>query len=326
MKKAFLLIPLLLHPSNLILGKSDPAAQEMLTVAGKQANVFDEGVAPFQMDVDFVAQIEIPVQGHMTLKWGSKDRWWRKIVLGNFEEIDVRSGDRLYISRNGGFTPLRVGELLGLIHFADSYKDFHVKSQKQRSENGIQMSCLQVEGENVPGKSNEVCLNSSSREILLDKWNEPPDEHRLERFSEYFNFLEQRYPRKLDLLVDGIKAISAHVDGIASVTLEDISLIAPKGSIERRQCADMKRAVPIKTPDPMYPKSASQNRMMGDTTVSMTVLVDGSVTDIQLIGSAARSMDEATLTTLKGWKFKAAMCGTEPVVSDVEVVVSFRLD
>ena len=65
---------------------------------------------------------------------------------------------------------------------------------------------------------------------------------------------------------------------------------------------------------------------MGDTTVSMTVLSDGSVADIQLLGRATHSMDQATLQTLKTWKFKPAMCGTEPVVSDIEVVVSFRLE
>jgi protein TonB len=88
----------------------------------------------------------------------------------------------------------------------------------------------------------------------------------------------------------------------------------------------MRHPIPVKTPDPAYPKSASQNRLMGDTTVAMTVLANGSVTDVRLVGSAARSMDDATLQTLKGWKFKPAMCGTEPVVSDIEVVVSFRLD
>jgi TonB family protein len=64
---------------------------------------------------------------------------------------------------------------------------------------------------------------------------------------------------------------------------------------------------------------------MGDTTVAMTVLTDGSVTDIRLIGTATRLMDDAALQTLKGWKFKPAMCGSEPVVSDIEVVFSFRL-
>jgi periplasmic protein TonB len=87
----------------------------------------------------------------------------------------------------------------------------------------------------------------------------------------------------------------------------------------------MKHAVPLKTPEPAYPKSASQNGMVGDTVVSMTVLTDGSVDDIQLMGKSAHSMDESTLQTLKSWKFKPAMCGAEPVVSDMEVVVSFRI-
>jgi len=88
----------------------------------------------------------------------------------------------------------------------------------------------------------------------------------------------------------------------------------------------MKRASPVSTPDPMYPKSASENRMGGDTIVAMTVLTDGSVTDIQLVGSAARSLDEASLNTLRKWRFKPAMCGAEPVVSDIQVVVSFRME
>ena len=64
---------------------------------------------------------------------------------------------------------------------------------------------------------------------------------------------------------------------------------------------------------------------MGDTIVAMTILTDGSVSGIQLVGSAARSMDDATLQTLRSWKFKPAMCGADPVVSDIEVVVSVRL-
>lgn len=87
----------------------------------------------------------------------------------------------------------------------------------------------------------------------------------------------------------------------------------------------MKPPVPVKQPDPLYPKSAIQNRVMGDTTVSMTVFVDGSVGEIQLLGSSTHSLDDATLQTLKGWKFKPAMCGAEPVVSDIQVVVNFRL-
>ena len=175
------------------------------------------------------------------------------------------------------------------------------------------------------GGSHELCVNSASHDILSDEWKEQPDERRRQQYSDYFDFRGHRYPRKLELLVNGIRVVTANVNSLTTAPLDEALLVAPKGATERRQCADMKHARPLKTPDPMYPKPASQDRLMGDTAVSLTVLADGSVGDIQLIGRAVHSMDDATLQTLKGWKFKPAMCGDEPVVSDLEVVVSFRL-
>ena len=116
------------------------------------------------------------------------------------------------------------------------------------------------------------------------------------------------------------------MDELTTAALDDRLLVPPQGAIERRQCAGMKHAIPLSTPEPMYPKSASKNRLGGDTIVGMTVLTDGSVADINLVGSSARSFDEATLNTLRKWKFKPAMCGAEPVISDIQVVVSFRIN
>lgn len=144
-------------------------------------------------------------------------------------------------------------------------------------------------------------------------------------YLDYFDFAGHHYPRKLRLLVNGSTVITANIQNVATTSFDDGLLLPPKGAIERRQCSDMKHAVTVKTPEPVYPRSASENRLMGDTAVAMTVMTDGSVTDIRLIGTSTHSMDDATLQTLKGWKFKPAMCGTEPVISDIEVVVSFRL-
>lgn len=169
-------------------------------------------------------------------------------------------------------------------------------------------------------------MNPASREILSDEWKTRPDGNGRLEYFDYLEFRGHRYPRKTELFEDGIKAISIQVTTLSTAALDQALLVPPQGAIERRQCAEMKHAVAVKTPDPLYPKSASQNRLIGDTTVSMTVLADGSVGEIQLIGSSTHSMDDATLQTLKGWKFKPAMCGAEPVVSDIEVVVSFRLE
>jgi len=325
MKNLFLTTAVLLCACHLLVGSTNPAAQQLLIAAKQQASLFHDDDSPLQLDVDFVAQMTAPAQGHLTLKWGAKDRWWRKIVMGDFEQIEIRNGDRLYTSRNIAFEPVRIGELVSLLQFAEGSEGLLVKKERRRVENGVELTCLQVEGEKIRGK-HEVCVNSASHEILSEEWQEPPDQRRREEYSDYFDFVGHRYPRKLQLIVNGSKVITANVSNLAAAGFDQSLLVAPKGAIERRKCKDMKHATPVKTPDPMYPRSASQNKLMGDTTVAMTVLTDGSVTDIQLVGSAGRSMDDATLQTLKTWRFKPAMCGTEPVVSDIEVVVSFRLE
>lgn len=309
----------------LLLASTDAAAQQSLVAAKQQASIFHDQAKPLQLDADFLLQISVPLQGHLTLKWEAKDRWWRRIVMGEFEQTDIRNGDRLYTSRNMSFTPVRIGELISLLDFAEGSEGLLAKKQRKRVENGVEMSCLQVERQNVRGKAHQVCINPVSHEIVSDEWQEPPDERRREQYADYFDFEGHHYPRKLELLVNGSRVVSANVVTLTAAAFDEKLLVAPKGAIERRRCADMKHPVPVRTPDPIYPRSASQNQLMGDTTVAMTVLTDGSVTDIQLVGSAARSIDDATLQTLKSWKFKPAMCGSEPVVSDINVVVSFRL-
>ncbi len=325
MKKLILATTFLLCACQLLAVSADPAAQQLFAAAKQQASLFHKETGPFQLDVDFVAQVQTPLQGHLTLKWESSDRWWQKATMADFVEIKLRNGEMVYTSHNAGFTPIRLQELINLLHFAEYGDRMVARKQKQRVEDGVEVTCLRAENEAGRSTPHEVCVNSASREILRDEWKNASDDQRMERYAEYFDFQGHRYPRKLELLVNGSKVITANVTNLTSTPLDQALLAAPKGAIERRLCKGMTRAVPIKTPEPMYPKSASENRLMGDTIVSMTVLTDGSVNNIQLLGTSTHSMDDATLQTIKTWKFKPAMCGAEPVVSDVEVVVSFSL-
>jgi TonB family protein len=326
MKKLIQTTALLICSFPLVLGATDHAGQQLLITAKQQASLFHNQDSPFQLDVDFVLQMNVPTQGHLTLKWAAKDRWWRRIDMHGFEQIEIRKGDRLYTSRNIDFTPIRIGELVSLLQFAEGFESLVVKKEKQRVENGgVEITCLQVGEENVKSKPHEVCVNPTSHEILRDEWQEQPDQRRKEDYSDYFDFAGHHYPRKLQLLVNGSVVITANIQNLAVTSFDDGLLLPPKGAVERRQCSGMNHPVPVKTPDPVYPRSSSENRLMGDTTVAMTILTDGSVTNIRLIGTSTRAMDDATLQTLKGWRFKPAMCGSEPVVSDVTVVVSFRL-
>jgi hypothetical protein len=163
MNKLVLATALFLSSVSPLIGATDPAAQQLLISAKQQASLFHDQASPFQIDVDFVVQMKVSTQGHLTLKWQAKDRWWRKIVMDRFEQIDIRSDDRLYTSRNIAFTPIRIRELVSLLQFTEDSAGLRVRKQKQGVENGIEISCLKVEQENLKAKPHE------SASILLPR-------------------------------------------------------------------------------------------------------------------------------------------------------------
>jgi TonB family protein len=245
-----------------------------------------------------------------------------EITVGPYQEVDLKNGERLFTSRNAPFTPVRIQQLVQMLSVA---QDSERPEKNLKQKKGVAIMCMQLREPAKGSDPHELCFNPASNEILSDEWKTTPDAKSRSEYSGYFEFRGHRYPSEMEHFENGIKAVAARVVSLSTVSFDETLLVPPQGAMERRQCRGIQHAVAVKTPDPSYPKSASENRLMGDTTVSMTVLADGSVGGIQLIGSAGRSMDDVTLKTLQGWKFKPAMCGTEPVISDIEVIVSFRL-
>lgn len=320
--KNIVLISLLLIICIPSYGGTDPALQELLVSSRQQANLFEDKIQPYQLEVDFNVKQATSLQGHLTWRWKAKDHWWRKIVMGSFVQIDVRNGDKLYISRNADFTPIRIRELIDLLQFADDAGISTAKKRKERSEHGLKLICLQIErGE--PKWKHELYLDSSTHDILSDKWIEQVQEWRAEDFADYIDFAGRRYPQKLRLQVNGSDVVTASVQSLTVSDFDESLLVAPKGAIERRQCANLKHAVLIDEPDPQYPGSRSEESIPGESIVSITILTDGSVGEVHLTGSTTPAMDKATIEAVKKWKFRPAMCGAEPVVWDTQVEVRY---
>jgi TonB family protein len=305
-------------------GSAQSSPQQLLMNAKQMADLTLNEPQPFELDVDYTAQQNLPTQGHLSLKWKSKEEWWRYVELGDFKQIDIRNHGWLYTTRNGSSTPMRVRQLIQLLQFAQDAKDLVADKPQQMTEYGAQVTCVREKKKGTKDTPHRVCLNAA-HEISSDTWWDLPDSPTREEFADYTDFAGHRYPKSLQLVENASRAIKVTVKTLEARAFNDVLLTKPDGAIERRQCDDWKPPKALKTPDPPYPPAARWNGSMGDSVVSMTVLADGSATDFQLIGNATHAMDQSTLDTLKKWKFKPAMCGSEPVVSDVEVIVSFRM-
>jgi protein TonB len=310
------------------LAEVDSAAQQVITAARERVDIRSGGAKPFQLEAEFTAQINVSQDGHFTWKWVAKDFWSQEITIGCYRQLNVRKGDTLYITRNAPFTPLRVTELQDLLNVLSVEVDhWQTKKTKHEIRGGIETECVEIRarpGRHVWKGKRTLCVNQTTKETLADETRDG-EEYRQKEFTDYQPFREHSYPRQLRLLVNGSVALRVKINSLRENTFDETVFVPPPGAIARRQCEHMTHPEAIKTPDPAYPRSAAQNRMGGTATVALTILPDGSVDNVQLIGSAGHEMDQVTQEIVKTWKFKPAMCGNEPVASDIRVEVTFRM-
>ena len=92
--------------------------------------------------------------------------------------------------------------------------------------------------------------------------------------------------------------------------------------------APIDRQVALATrPTPIYPIQALRAREQGTVLVLAQVDVDGHVSDARIVqGSGSRILDRAAPTEVRRWKFEPALHDGQPIVANVEVPVSYRLD
>ena len=316
---------LLLAVSGCLAGVG-PADQQLLISASDLVNIRSADAKPFQLEADIRLQFTVPQDGHFTWKWAAKDLWVQEIQMGDYSEIRIRKTDNLYINRNAPFTPLQVIQLQDLVNVFSADADSEIKKVKHQAVGGIESECMEVRprsGRPTSHAKTEVCINRATKDVLSEDTRDGA-EYRRKEFTDYASFREHRYPGQLKLLVNGSAAVKVWVTSLQNASFEEGTFAPPPGSIVRRQCEHMSLPKPVKTPDPAYPRSAAQKRIGGTVTVALTVLPDGSVDDVHLVGSASREMDEITQQTVKMWRFKPAMCGNEPVAEDIHVQVNFR--
>lgn len=298
-------------------------AQQLLVSAARRAALLEDAPQPFELDVKFTAMINTPRQGHLKLRWEAKDRWWSKVTLEPFEQVKIKNGERSYTLRNTDFTPLRIQDLFELLDVGKHYDRLVVKKDRQRVEDGLTLDCMEVQTQRDQFLR-EICVDSATGSIVSDTQKMPREKDSLlhrAHFSEFAEFEGHRYPRRLELLEDGKPLVTAEVEELKEARPLGAQLTTPpRGAIERRECEDEKPPAEIGQWDLhvdafFIPKGTR-------VSVSVTVLADGSVDGIHVLESGGAALDSAVVDSIRGLKFKPAMCGSDPVDADYRMTVN----
>jgi len=298
-----------------------PSAADLLKDISAQGSLWSPD-KPFLLQADFATRLHTTETGHVTQKWSSKELWQEETTLADFHQITVRKDDDTYTARNLKYTPLPIREIHEVFGAplvpADKWKTGKVKAK----EHGTQ-ECLELHSTSNGDWKREICVSSDTRQIISDETIALAETRRRE-FSDYQPFLSSSIPRTLKLTINNVPVLTVVVTSLEQRSYAANEFAPPANAIVRRTCANMVHPKVIKAPDPVYPPSEGEKHIGGTSIVSVTVLPDGSVTDVYLIGSSYHDMDEVTQQIVKTWKFKPAMCGTEAVTVDIQVQVNFR--
>ncbi len=82
----------------------------------------------------------------------------------------------------------------------------------------------------------------------------------------------------------------------------------------------------MRNPRPPYPREAREKAWQGTTQLRVEVLADGTAGKVEVAKSSGQSvLDQASVDTVRRWKFSPARSGDIPIRSTVEIPIVFRL-
>jgi TonB family protein len=82
---------------------------------------------------------------------------------------------------------------------------------------------------------------------------------------------------------------------------------------------------PIYSPEPTFSEEARKAKQQGIVTLLIIVASDGRPYDIHVRRSLGMGLDEKAIEAVSRWRFKPATLNGQPVATQIEVEVDFRL-
>jgi hypothetical protein len=303
--------------------KEDPAARQLLDAALQQTRPYRTASRSYTLESEFTIYEVVPIKGHYILKWKEPSHWWSKVEVEGFVQTTIRDGELEYTLRNQPVTPARVTDLFSLFSLDGKITPLNLDKVKTTQNNGTEEICLGAHRKEFKNLSEELCVDRTSHDLLKETFRPPHILGHSRHFGNYIEFNGRRYPHQLDLLINGVKVVSANVTSLVSAPFDPALLVPPQGAIERRKCADMKPPAILKSAHPDYGSQGEHAGVFSRAVITATVLADGSVSDVGISERGVDFMNEPSLKAVKQFKFKPAMCGSDPIVSDAVIEMDF---
>jgi hypothetical protein len=311
--------------------KQEEATQFVKEVQAR-SDIRSTGSAPFRL----VAQVKLsalglrkqPSDGTISITWQSPGEWREEIVFPGYSEVRVASQGKLWMARNMALEPLRIYQLHQLMDIRSQWtlhEGESVRDKKRKKEKGSVMSCVELDGEKETKR--ELCADE---QLLLPLRNKPLSSPNpmipAYEYRDYAPWGDKQYPRLMRVSEDTHLAVEIEVQELTSSPKPDAELFAPPAqAIESDWCENIEPAKLTDNPAPSYPESARVNKQQGFVSLYALIGKDGVPHNLTPVRPEGAAFDDASISAIAHWRYRPAMCGSNPIPFETIIDVAYTL-
>jgi len=278
--------------------------------------------------ISFFAKKNEPVQGLYRLVSTPEGRWKEELKFPGFSRVRIGDGKQ-FIEVQDPSTPIPIlNELDLLLNFNRLLAIGKEDSLKKAKTSKASENCLK---RTISSNSEELFCFDSQTGNFLSRQKLSAGTYGIaladtEEFTDFQTWNGKIYPRTLRSFVRKQLWIEVKLDEFKALpTLPANFFESPPAAQTWSDCEDLSAWKLKDRFQPAYPQSARANREQGIVTLYAVIESDGKVHDLQLVHSAAPSLDQSSMQAVSLWRYEPVGCSGSPGRTRTYIDVIFTL-
>lgn len=323
---AGLAITVVLSASVLHAESSQKEGETLIERAKLLSNIRIDGAPAFKLDAKFTAEYQSStVEGTYTETWISRERWQRKTVATNFQRVEMVEGRKRWTLVTGAWPERDFRKLESITDFTFYPSDYWKADKVEgRQLDGTEEQCILTKPEGLGGRA-ALCFDKNSG-LLVERIYPRRLEDKIVDdacvFSDYAKFADKMFPRSVKCFLDRKQTLVARLE-LTAQPAQGVPFAVPEGAKEAAHClGDTVAPKAIYFPDPAPPRRENPKNPV---VLWMVIGVDGKPHDIKVARTVDKAFDNAAIEAVRQWRFRPATCEGQPVETQINVEVTFRV-
>ena len=259
--------------------------------------------------------------------WVSGTQWRRETVTGDFHRIEVGMGNKRWLLDSTKDLPpdaVEPGQTLAVWKLNPEV--WKAGTIREKALDGQTLRCLETKPNPMGGKS-ALCFDKATGFLVAKVVPHELQERIADqtcRYNDYQKFGEKTFPRLVRCFDDGKLRSEIRVIELNTPDKLGAELFAqPDGAQEAMNCQGVPKAPkPVYTPDPVLPRKENPSNPV---VLWVRLGKDGKPQDLRVVRSIDKAFDSAAVDAVRRRKFEPAKCEGEPIETQTNVEVVFRV-